>query len=64
MYFQYLLCKNPCEIPMEFSSPTPELGMGVVLVWTCLMELLAVQLAVNYSEDLQGAIMVVEKMFS
>jgi hypothetical protein len=25
-YFQYLLCKIPCEIPMEFSSPTPELG--------------------------------------
>jgi hypothetical protein len=27
MYFQYLLCKVPCEIPMEFSSPTPELGL-------------------------------------
>jgi glycoprotein 2-beta-D-xylosyltransferase len=26
MYFQYLLCKIPCEILMEFSSPTPELG--------------------------------------
>jgi hypothetical protein len=26
MYFQYLLCKIPCEIPMEFSSPTPEPG--------------------------------------
>jgi hypothetical protein len=26
MYFQYLLCKIPGEIPMEFSSPTPDTG--------------------------------------
>jgi hypothetical protein len=26
MYFQYLLCKIPCEIPREFSSPTPDTG--------------------------------------
>jgi hypothetical protein len=30
MYFQYLLCKLPGEIPMEFSSPTPYPGFIAV----------------------------------
>jgi hypothetical protein len=27
MYFKYLLCRIPGEIPREFSSPTPDTGM-------------------------------------
>jgi hypothetical protein len=30
MYFQYLLCKIPGEIPVEFSSPTPYLGLNLL----------------------------------
>jgi hypothetical protein len=37
MYLQYLLCKIPGEIPMEFSSPTPYPAPGrslvIVIIW-------------------------------